>query len=297
VSDWPALPVFVRLSGRPVVLVGEGEAADAKRRLLERAGAVIVGEDSVWRSDPAGSAGAQRRPSGTDGDGGSEPEQHRSSDDRNAPAGARLAIVVDDEAAAHRLKAQGLLVNVVDRPQLCDFTLPAIVDRAPVLVAVGTGGVSAGLAAAVRQRLEAILPADAGKLAEALHAARGELRRLFPDKDQRRRVISNALSAGGDLDPFGPDPDVTFWLAADELRNAPTRELVCIRLRSPDPDDLTLREARWLSQADRVTHRANVPPAVLDRARADAVRERTEAAPAASVEGLTVDVTFDEEQA
>ncbi|NTS65207.1 bifunctional precorrin-2 dehydrogenase/sirohydrochlorin ferrochelatase [Sphingomonas sp. HHU CXW] len=292
-SDWPALPIFVRLSGRPVVLVGEGEAADAKRRLLERAGAVIVGEDGAWRSDPAGSVGAQRHPSGTDGDGdgGSEQEQYRSSDDQNAPVGARLAVVVDDEAAAHRLKARGLLVNVVDRPELCDFTLPAIVDRAPVLVAVGTGGVSAGLAAAVRQRLEAILPARLGHLAEALHAARGSLRARFPDTPARRRAIGSALAQGGALDPMRDhnDADVVARIAA----GAPPR-VEHVRLRSTDPDDLTLREARWLSQADRVTHRADVPAAVLDRARADAVREATEAAPDTSAEGLTVDVALAE---
>lgn len=295
-SDWPALPIFVRLSGRTVVLVGEGEAADAKRRLLERAGAVIVGEDGAWRPDPAVSVTAQGQLSGTDADtdGSSAAQPHRSSDDQNAPAGARLAVVVDDEAAAHRLKAQGLLVNVVDRPELCDFTLPAIVDRAPVLIAVGTGGVSAGLAAAVRQRLEAILPARLGRLAEALHAARGSLRARFPDTPARRRAIGTALAQGGALDPLRDhdDADVVARIAA----GAPPR-VEHVRLRSPDPDDLTLREARWLSQADRVTHRANVPAAVLDRARADAVRERTDAAPVASVEGLTVDVTFDEEQA
>ena len=116
---------------------------------------------------------------------------------------ARLAVVADDEPAAHRLKARGLLVNVVDRPELCDFTLPAIVDRAPLLVAIGTGGVSAGLAAAVRQRLEAILPAGIGRLAEALHAARVALRARFPETAQRRRAIGAALAAGGALDPLG----------------------------------------------------------------------------------------------
>lgn len=255
-SLWPALPIFVRLSGRAVVLVGEGEAADAKRRLLERAGATIVREEQAGE--------------------------------------ARLAVVADDdevrgEAAAHRLKAQGLLVNVVDRPELCDFTLPAIVDRAPLLVAIGTGGVSAGLAAAVRQRLEAILPAGIGRLAEALHAARVALRARFPETAQRRRAIGAALAAGGALDPLSDHDgkDVVERIAAGA---AP--RVAHVRLRSTDPDDLTLREARWLAQADRVTHRGDVPAAVLDRARADAVRELTEAAPSASAEGLTVDVAL-----
>jgi uroporphyrin-III C-methyltransferase/precorrin-2 dehydrogenase/sirohydrochlorin ferrochelatase len=97
-----SLPVFLRLRGRPVILIGEGEAAAAKRRLLERAAARIVGEE----------------------------------------AEAQLALVATDapDAVVARLRARGILVNTTDRPDLCDFTLPAIVDRDPVLIAVGTSG-------------------------------------------------------------------------------------------------------------------------------------------------------------
>ena len=241
-----SLPLFVRLNGRPVILVGTGEAADAKRRLLERAGARVVSEN----------------------------------------ADAALAIVADDDAAVARLKARGVLVNAVDRPALCDFTLPAIVDRAPVLIAIGTGGVSAGLAAALRQRLEALLPASLGRVAEALHAARDALRARHPDAGERRRAISAALAPGGVLDLLvahdAPD--------ARALEAAATARLERIRLASRDPDDLTLRQARWLADADRVTHRADVPRAILDRARADAARLLTEAPPEDGAAGLTVDV-------
>lgn len=246
-----SLPLFVRLAGRPVVLVGAGEAAAAKRRLLERAGAIVVGE--------------------------------------GAPD-ARLAIVVDDAAAVARLKARGVLVNAVDRPDLCDFTLPAIVDRDPVIVAIGTGGASAGLAAALRQRLEAMLPATLGALARALHDARDEVRALYPDADDRRRALAAALTAGGALDPLGPDPDPVAWLSKAGAGGAASAALFHIRLVSFDPDDLTLRQARALAAADRVTHRAGVPRAILDRARADAVRIETHAAPDMPLPGLTVDV-------
>ena len=122
-----------------MLLVGDGEAADAKRRLIEAAGGVVV---------------------------------------TALVPGVRLAFVALDapEAEAARLKAAGLLVNVVDRPALCDFTVPAIVDRSPVLVAVGTGGASASLATALRQRFERLLPARLGALALALRAARGDFR-------------------------------------------------------------------------------------------------------------------------
>lgn len=234
-----SLPVFLRLTGRPAILVGEGDAADAKRRLLERAGARIVAE----------------------GD-----------------ADARIAIVaLDDdeeaEAVTARLKARGVLVNVVDRPQLCDFTLPAIVDREPVLIAVGTGGASAGLAKAVRQRIEALLPPGLGRLAEALQAARGAIRARWPDPRGRRGALDAVLAAGGALDPLRPDSadNVQRWLdgaAAEPTRNRVER----ITLVSRDPDDLTLRAARLLGEADTVIHTSDVPAAVLSRARADARR-------------------------
>ena len=243
-----SLPLFVRLNGRPVILVGDGEAAEPKRRLLERAGAIVVGED--------------------------HPD-------------ARLAIVADDDEAVARLKARGVLVNAVDRPELCDFTLPAIVDRTPVLVAIGTGGVSAGLAAAVRQRLEAMLPASLGRLAEALHAARAALRAALPDGGERRRAIGAALAPGAALDPLA---DYDGRDAAQAvLAGQPATGVVWLALASRDPDDLTLRQARLLAAADRVTHRADVPAAILDRARADAAREQRDAPPTHGT-GLTVDI-------
>ncbi len=238
-----SLPIFVRLADRPVALVGSGEAADAKRRLLERAGARIVGED----------------------------------------AAVALAIVADgDTAAAVRLKARGILVNVVDRPELCDFTLPAIVDRSPVLIAVGTGGASAGLAKALRQRLETLLPATLGALAEALAAARGAMRARWPDAVMRRHALDAGFAPGGALDPLRGDTDVASWLASA----APAPRTVTIVLRSADPDDLTLREARWLGEADRIVHDAQVAPAILARARADALRLAK--LPGDDLSGLTV---------
>ncbi len=232
-----SLPIFVRLDGRPVLLVGDGPAAQAKSRLIEAAGGTVV---------------------------------------REAAADVRLAFVaLDDEAeaatAAADLKAAGLLVNVVDRPALCDFTVPAIVDRSPVIVAVGTGGASATLAKALRERLEALLPARLGDLARAIRAVRAEVAARHPTTDARRRFWDAQMAAGGPLDPFG-DPDPRNVAAAlHGLPDAP-EGLTEIVLTSPDPDDLTLRQLRALSQADVVVFDAGVPPAMLDRARRDAAR-------------------------
>lgn len=244
-----SLPVFLRLDGRPVILTGVGAAAEAKRRLLERAGAHIVSED-----DPD----------------------------------ARIAIVSDGDAAvAMRLRARGLLVNATDNPGLCDFTLPAIVDRDPVLIAIGTGGASAGLAKALRQRIEALLPSRLGALASALSQARAAIRARWPDPADRRRAINAGLAPGGLLDPLREDAAdaLPVWLEEAQAQN---RGLVTIRLLSADPDDLTLRAARLLGEADYVYHGPDVPAAILNRVRADAVRIQADAPPEDASDGLTL---------
>jgi uroporphyrin-III C-methyltransferase/precorrin-2 dehydrogenase/sirohydrochlorin ferrochelatase len=155
-----------------------------------------------------------------------------------------------------------------------------------VLIAIGTGGVSAGLAAALRQRLEALLPAGLGQLAERLQAARPALRRRYPDGGERRRALGAAMAAGAPLDPLGGDGDVDGWLASDQPRAVGHVRIV---LTSPDPDDLTLRQARLLANADRVLHHPSVPTAILDRARADAVRQPWRG-DAAAIAGLTLEL-------
>lgn len=250
-----SLPVFLRLAGRPVILLGAGEAAAAKRRLLERAGAVIVGEEEDT---------------------------------------ARLAIVAIEEdaaadAAIRRLRARGVLVNAVDRPASCDFTLPAMIDRDPLLIAIGTGGASAGLAKALRQRIEALLPAGLGRVADALHAARGTLRRRFPDAGVRRVAIDALLAPGGPLDPLADIADPAgAILSAGALSSDRIERIVLV---SPDPDELTLRAARLLGAADRIYHPPGVPAAILDRARADAARIAAPAPPSPPP-GLSLDLDW-----
>jgi uroporphyrin-III C-methyltransferase/precorrin-2 dehydrogenase/sirohydrochlorin ferrochelatase len=238
-----SLPLFHRVAGQPVIVLGEGPAADAKRRLVERAGGQPVGDVQ---------AGVER--------------------------GARLAFVAisDDgeaEAAVRRLHGAGLLVNVADRPELCDFTTPSILDRDPVQIAIGTDGASAGLAKHLRLRLEALLPAGLGGLARALGAARDALRERWPDAAARRHALDVALEQGGSLDPLVEhDAEVVAnWLRDGENRE-PRTTRVELAVSATTIDDLTLRELRLLGTADAILHEPSVPAAILDRARADAPR-------------------------
>src|SRR3990170_6577261 len=230
-----SLPLFHQIAGQPVIVLGEGEAAQAKRRLVERAGGYVVGDDNRE---------------------------------------ARLAFVALDqpELAVVRLKARGLLVNAADRPDLCDFTVPSVLDRDPVLVAVGTGGASAGLAKHLRLRLETLLPANLGRLAEALHAARAALRERWPDGTERRRALDAALGEGGPLDPLndGSAERIEAWL--QDTSTPPFEGPITLIVPRSDPDGLTLRQARLLGSADCVLFEPGIAPAILDRARADAVR-------------------------
>jgi uroporphyrin-III C-methyltransferase/precorrin-2 dehydrogenase/sirohydrochlorin ferrochelatase len=179
-----------------------------------------------------------------------------------------------------------MLVNVVDRPELCDFTTPSILDRDPLLVAIGTGGASAGLAKHVRLRLERVLPATLGALALALEAARPALRARFADGAERRRAVDAALREGGLLDPLDPDAfqRVDDW--ASGVAAAPSGVVAAITVISADPEDLTLRQARLLGEADVLLIDGAVPPAILARARADAARVPWSASRARDAEGL-----------
>jgi len=254
-----SLPLFHRIAGQPVIVLGEGAAAEPKRRLVERAGGEVV-------TDLA--SGIER--------------------------GARIAFVAHDdqaacEADATRLQSAGLLVNVVDRPELCDFTTPSILDRDPVLVAIGTAGASAGLAKQLRLRLETLLPADLGKLADALHRARTALRRRWPAAADRRRALDSALAAGGPLDPLVPGGAgrIAAWLD-DPAATGIVAGRIELTIASDDPEELTLRQARLLGTADIILFDTAIAPAILDRARADAARHPLLDEIGAAIEGALV---------
>ncbi len=253
------LPIFVQLAGKKIILIGDGDVADARRRLIERAGGAPVAELSpdvrlgfVAIADPVAAA-----------------------------------------ATAERLRAAGLLVNVADQPDLCDFTLGALVERGTVTIAIGTGGASAGLAAALRQRLERLIPERAGAIAALLGGAKAALRHAFPDGAARRRAVAALLAEGGPLDPLedGAAPAEIAQCIADVPSDIDAQVIGIldeIILTSDDPDALTLRAARLLAGADVLWHQVGVSEPILHRARADAPRRLSEVRPPVPETGVHI---------
>lgn len=245
------LPIFLNVRGRQVIVLGDGEAAAAKARLVVAAGGIIAGEAAT---DPVAAF-----------------------------------VGIDDEdaalAAAARLRARGMLVNVVDRPAASDFLMGAIIDRSPVVVAVSTGGATASLSRALRGRLEAWLPASLGSLAKAIGNAREATSARHPSIADRRRLWERALAEGGTLDPLRAVADAEVAvMAAIGGGSAAVTEVLVIPVTSADPGELTLNQLAALGRCDALLVEGEVPAIVIDRARRDAVRLNA----LTPIEGLTV---------
>lgn len=258
------LPVFLDLAAGPVVLVGSDLAATAKLRLLRAANARVrwYRDDGTYEgSDPMVDVFA-----------GAAPEEVDLSD---AIAVVSAAGAAADETIAARARAARVPVNVVDRPDLSTFIVPAIVDRGDVVVAIGTGGLAPVLARRLRARIEALLPARIGELAALMGRYRARLARAVPASAARRRFwervvdgpVGAALLAGR---PLAAEAALARAIGNPQTET-PRSPVMLIGAGLGDPDLLTLRALNALQDADVIFHE-DVSAAVLDCARRDAER-------------------------
>lgn len=264
-ESWPYFPLFLRLRDQRVLLVGGGEVAVRKLRLLLRAQARV----EIVAADLCAEA-AQLQAEGRVNWLGKQfqPQQLDA---------CRLAIAATDDAALNAAVAAaagraGIPINVVDDPALSTFITPSIVDRAPFLVAISSGGAAPVLARRLRERIESLLPSTFGRLADFLHrmrpavhakvatAARRGVWEAFLDGTGVERVLSGNEKAG--------EAALQQLLDGDVARG----EVYLVGAGPGDPDLLTLRALRLMQQCDVVLYDALISPAILDLVRRDAER-------------------------
>jgi uroporphyrin-III C-methyltransferase / precorrin-2 dehydrogenase / sirohydrochlorin ferrochelatase len=270
------LPVFLDLQAGPVLLIGSGDLARAKLRLLVAAGARIRWFATDGHHDVSGLAAEDAaRIEFADGD------------PLAADLGGIIAVLCAGAgdigpAMAARAKALGLPVNVMDDPAHSTFIFPAIVDRGDVVVAVGTGGASPVVARRVRERIETALPARIGDLAGFIGRWRKTIHGRIPEFALRRRFwervvdgpIGALVLAGRQDEAEAALKDIpnASAFAGASVSGAAEGRVTLVGAGPGDPDLLTIKALRALQDADVIFHDELVSPEILDRARRDAAR-------------------------
>ncbi|MFB4400937.1 siroheme synthase CysG [Pseudomonas inefficax] len=262
------LPLFHKLQGGRVLVVGGGEIALRKARLLADAGAAL----RVVAPDVDGQLAALAR------EGGGEVlvRGYQAAD----LVGCRLVIAATDDPGLNAqvsadAQALSLPVNVVDAPALCTVIFPAIVDRSPLVVAVSSGGDAPVLARLIRAKLEAWIPSAYGELAGLAARFRDKVKGLYPDVNQRRgfwETVFQGSIAERQLAGQGAEAERLLQAMVDGAPVQQGGEVYLVGAGPGDPDLLTFRALRLMQQADVVLYDRLVAPAIIEMCRRDAER-------------------------
>jgi uroporphyrin-III C-methyltransferase/precorrin-2 dehydrogenase/sirohydrochlorin ferrochelatase len=264
------LPIFLDLRGRKGLLVGGGETAARKAALMLNAGAW------VHVVSPTPLADAFRELAGGDRLVHIECAFQESHLD-----GADVVFAASDEDALNQAvhdasRARHVPVNVVDKPAVCSFIMPSIIDRSPVVVAVSSGGEAPVLSRLLRARLETLIPAAYGRLAALAGRFKKAVRGKFETTEQRRKFWERALlSPVSEMVFSGREQEAEASLQAmlDATGTAPdSGEVYLVGAGPGNPDLLTFRALRLMQQADVVVYDRLVSPPILDMCRRDADR-------------------------
>ena len=243
-----SFPAYFPLAGRKVVIAGSGDAAEAKARLFEGSPATLIrlqGHDAYLPG---------------------------------SYAGAVLAFIASQDevfvqAAAGAARAARVLVNVVDRPELCDFNTPAVIDRGEVVAAVGTGGSAPVLATMLRNDIEAQVPEGMGRVAALLQKFQSEVRGALPALHERRAFLREAVLGEAAEAARAGDMERAGQLFREALAKGSARKGVVRFIAGKGPADLlTLRASRALGAADVLVLDGDAEPDVVKMARRDVER-------------------------
>jgi len=262
------LPLFHNLKGRMVLIVGGGEIALRKARLLSDAGArlrVVAPSIEAQLVELVHAGAGECLDRGYD---------------RQDLQGCVLAIAATDDeplnaTVSQHANALGVPVNVVDSPQLCSVIFPAIVDRSPLVVAVSSGGDAPVLARLIRARIETWIPAAYGQLAGLAKQFRAQVKARFANVQQRRVFWEEVFQGPIAEQALAGRTAEAERLLAEKLAGAAPKalgEVYLVGAGPGDPDLLTFRALRLMQQADVVLYDRLVAPAIIDLCRRDADR-------------------------
>lgn len=263
-------PIFMKLQDLPCLVVGGGDVAARKVLQLLKASAKVV------VIAPKINAVLERLAEN------SEIQLHKQVYEQSSMDNMTLVIAATDDGELNKLIAEHanlkkILVNVVDNPGVGSFIMPSVIDREPVIIAVSTGGASPVLARLLRARLETLIPAGYGKLANLISRFRERVKGRYPGIRERRRFwehilqgpVAEMLYAGqenGALDLLEKQ------LIEDASFTESTGEVYLVGGGPGDPDLLTFRALRLMQQADVVLYDRLVAPEIVELVRKDAER-------------------------
>jgi uroporphyrin-III C-methyltransferase / precorrin-2 dehydrogenase / sirohydrochlorin ferrochelatase len=262
------LPIFIAIQDQPAVVVGGGQVAHRKVEwlLAAKARVTVVAPSLGAELTELAARGAVEHIAAC-----FAPEQLRH---------ASVTIAATDSsdvnaAVALAARTQRVPVNVVDSPELSSFIFPAIIDRSPVIVAVGSGGRAPVLVRRVRAQIEALLPAKLGALARFMGERRAAVKQALAPGVRRpfwERIIGGAVGSQVLAGEEARARDVFAVELSGSAAPARLGEVYLIGAGPGDPDLLTLRAVQLLQQADVILYDRLVSDAVLARARRDAQR-------------------------
>lgn len=262
-----ALPVFMKIKGRRCVVIGGGEVAARKVALLLRAGATVEVIAPELHAELSALADAKTI------------SHIRAVFEPEQIDGATLAIAATNDEAINvavsvAARKRNIPVNVVDAPDLCTFTMPSIVDRSPVVIAISSSGVAPVLARLIRSRIETMIPTSYGRLAALAAEFRQRVKQRFSSMQERRIFWEEVFQGPIAEQVFSGQESAArtaLSLALEQDEVLPHRGEVYLVGGGPgDPDLLTFRALRLMQQADVCVYDKLVSREVMELVRRDA---------------------------
>jgi uroporphyrin-III C-methyltransferase/precorrin-2 dehydrogenase/sirohydrochlorin ferrochelatase len=266
------LPIFLDIRGKTVLISGGGTLAARRVERALSAGAKVA----LFTGEPEDELGPflehpslklhRRKPESADFDG--------------AVLAYAAAEDVETDKRVHDLaKEAGVLVNVADTIELCDFITPAILDRSPLVAAIGSSGASPILARIIKAQLESAIPATFGELSDFLGRFRDEVAERISDPVQRRRfwedVTESTVGArvmAGDMAGAVAALHERLDALDDKSGRRPAGEVYLVGAGPGDPDLLTFRALRLMQRADVVLYDRLIGERIMSLVRRDAER-------------------------